>query len=153
MVIILGNINLCMASLTIKYTIFALLATAINLGVQRLVGTVYVGPLDYWVALFGGTLAGLVVKYILDKKYIFYYKVQNRREDSKKFVLYSIMGLATTAIFWGFQTGFYVAFPSFGDAKYIGAVIGLAIGYFTKYQLDKRFVFQTRELSEMVVPV
>jgi hypothetical protein len=27
--------------------------------------------------------------------------------------------------------------------KYVGAVLGLAIGYVTKYQLDRRFVFRT----------
>jgi hypothetical protein len=26
--------------------------------------------------------------------------------------------------------------------KYMGAVLGLAIGYVTKYQLDRRFVFR-----------
>jgi hypothetical protein len=29
------------------------------------------------------------------------------------------------------------------EARYIGACIGLAIGYIIKYRLDKRFVFRS----------
>ncbi len=28
--------------------------------------------------------------------------------------------------------------------RYLGGVIGLAIGYLTKYHLDKRYVFRTK---------
>jgi putative flippase GtrA len=91
--------------------------------------------------MFSGTLAGLVVKYILDKKYIFYHMPKNKKEDGIKFLLYSLMGVFTTLIFWGFE----IAFDYLSDhknAKYLGAVIGLSIGYIVKYYLDKRFVFK-----------
>ena len=39
---------------------------------------------------------------------------------------------------------FYYLLPN-PNAKYIGAVIGLSIGYIIKYFLDKRFVFIHKE--------
>jgi putative flippase GtrA len=56
------------------------------------------------------------------------------------------MGVFTTLIFWGFEIAFDAVFAS-EVAKYWGAVLGLALGYTTKYQLDKRYVFngQARE--------
>ncbi len=89
-----------------------------------------------------GTGVGLVVKYILDKRYIFRFRARNVVHDSRVFLLYALMGLATTAIFWGFEFGFHHIFAS-KEMRYLGGVIGLAIGYLTKYQLDKRFVFRT----------
>jgi putative flippase GtrA len=57
------------------------------------------------------------------------------------------MGLVTTAIFWGTETLFWWLWHT--DAmRELGAVIGLTIGYVTKYQLDKRFVFAPRHRAE-----
>lgn len=54
------------------------------------------------------------------------------------------MGLATTAVFWAFEFGFEHMFHD-KWLHYLGGVIGLAVGYVTKYQLDKRFVFRSRD--------
>jgi putative flippase GtrA len=91
--------------------------------------------------MFIGTLAGLILKYILDKKYIFFYATETKKEDGKKFLLYSLMGVFTTFIFWGVEIGFDYIFEN-EYAKYIGAIIGLSIGYVIKYFLDKKFVFK-----------
>jgi len=130
-----------MLKLTLKYALFAAIATIVNLATQKIMDGLYSGPLTYFVSLGAGTLTGLVVKYILDKKFIFYYVVESKTQDMRKFILYCVMGLATTAIFWGFQTGFFLLWKV-DYAKFIGAAIGLSIGYFVKYQLDKRFVFK-----------
>ena len=94
--------------------------------------------------MFVGTLAGLVAKYILDKKFIFYHEVKNKKDDAKKFALYSLMGVFTTIIFWGTEIAFD-ALSQDHNAKYLGAVIGLSIGYIIKYFLDKKYVFIHRE--------
>jgi putative flippase GtrA len=91
--------------------------------------------------MFAGTAAGLISKYILDKKYIFFHIPKNKKDDGKKFFLYSLMGVFTTFIFWGFEIGFDTIFEN-ENAKYLGAIIGLSIGYIVKYHLDKRFVFK-----------
>lgn len=102
---------------------------------------IYVGFLDLYVAMFVGTLAGLILKYILDKKYIFFHIPKDRIDDGKKFFLYSLMGVFTTIIFWGFEVGFDYFWHN-EIAKYIGAVTGLSIGYIVKYSLDKKYVFR-----------
>lgn len=126
--------------LVLKYSFFALIATIINLFTQFISLAIYSQNFSLYIAMFFGTLTGLIAKYILDKKYIFYYVVKDKKEDSQKFILYSIMGVFTTLIFWGFEIGFDYIFDS-EIAKYIGAIIGLSIGYITKYFLDKKFVF------------
>ena len=124
-----------------RYAIFALLSTALNLFCQYLSFALYDGFLSLYVAMFAGTLAGLVLKYILDKKYIFFHTPKSRADDGKKFFLYSLMGVFTTFIFWGFEIGFDMLFES-KNAKYAGALVGLGIGYVVKYFLDKKFVFK-----------
>ncbi|MEA2111052.1 MAG: GtrA family protein [Campylobacterota bacterium] len=127
--------------LVIRYIIFALLSTLANLLFQYLSFSVYSGFASLYVAMFMGTLAGLILKYILDKKYIFFHTPKSKKDDGKKFMLYSLMGVFTTFIFWGFEIGFDSAFEN-ENAKYLGAVVGLSIGYIVKYFLDKKFVFK-----------
>ena len=126
--------------LALRYAILALIATAANIGAQDLYlrYTMWVYPVV--ASVFIGTGVGLVVKYILDKRYIFRFRSKNAVQDGFTFFLYTAMGLLTTLIFWGFEFGFDHVFAS-KDMRYLGAVIGLSIGYLTKYQLDKRFVF------------
>lgn len=130
-------------SLVLKYSFFAIISTGINLFTQFLSLTLYSQDFSLYIAMFLGTLTGLIAKYILDKKYIFYYVVKDKKDDGKKFILYSIMGVFTTVIFWGSELGFDVIFEN-EIAKYIGAVIGLSIGYIVKYFLDKKFVFKVK---------
>ena len=130
--------------LVLKYSLFALIATIINLFTQFISLAIYSQDFSLYIAMFFGTITGLIAKYILDKKYIFYYVVKDKKEDSQKFILYSIMGVFTTLIFWGFEIGFDYIFDS-EIAKYIGAVIGLSIGYIIKYFLDKKFVFKEKK--------
>ena len=126
--------------LVIKYSLFAVISTIFNLLFQYITLLVYSATFSLYIAMFVGTLAGLVAKYILDKKYIFYHKPKDKKDDAKKLFLYSFMGVFTTIIFWGTE----IAFDSFfsnPNAKYLGAVIGLSIGYVIKYFLDKKYVF------------
>lgn len=127
--------------IAIRYILFAIVSAIINLGVQWFSFVLYKGFLALYVAMFFGTLAGLITKYILDKKYIFYHTPKSKRDDGKKFALYSLMGVFTTFIFWAFEIGFDYLHES-ESAKYLGAVVGLGIGYIIKYYLDKRFVFK-----------
>lgn len=130
--------------LAIKYSIFAGVSTLFNLLFQYIAFLFYAGFGSLYAAMFIGTLAGLVAKYILDKKFIFYHTPKDKKDDAKKFGLYSLMGVFTTIIFWGTEIGFDTLFHN-ANAKYIGAVVGLSIGYVIKYFLDKKFVFIHRE--------
>ena len=127
--------------IAIKYTLFAIISTVFNLFFQYLSFFAYVGFGRLYIAMLVGTLAGLISKYILDKKDIFYHTPKNKTDDAKKFMLYTLMGIFTTAIFWAAEVGFDALFES-ESAKYIGAVIGLGIGYIIKYFFDKKYVFK-----------
>lgn len=129
--------------LPVTYAILALIATATNICAQDITFRLYSGPFDLWLAIVVGTGVGLVVKYILDKRYIFAFKARDVAHDTRTFLLYTLMGVVTTFIFWGFEFAFNHIFQT-KAMSYVGAVIGLAIGYMVKYHLDKRFVFRVR---------
>lgn len=123
------------------YLLLALIATLFNIGVQDIFIRVYSGPYGVLLAACGGTGAGLVLKYLLDKRYIFRFRADSASHEGRVFVLYTVAGLATTIIFWGFEFGFDHLFGT-REARYTGAALGLGIGYLCKYQLDKRYVFR-----------
>ena len=127
--------------LAIVYTIIALIATAANLLTQALAVRVWTGLWQIEVSVLVGTAVGLVLKYVLDKAFIFRFKAENAAHDLLTFILYTGMGVVTTLVFWGFEFAFYRAFED-KSLRYLGGLIGLGIGYWAKYHLDKRFVFR-----------
>ncbi|HIK24023.1 MULTISPECIES: GtrA family protein [unclassified Thermosynechococcus] len=127
-------------TLIIRYTVFAVIATFMNLFFQRII-LIIDNSFPYFVAAVAvGTLVGLVVKYYLDKRWIFFDHKKGIHHYSRQFSLYASMGIFTTAIFWGFETLFWLIWQSH-FMREMGAIIGLAIGYGVKYHLDKRYVF------------
>ncbi len=129
-------------ALVIKYAAFAGVAMLANLATQRLVlqGTQTGG--HFALAVGAGTLVGLLIKYVLDKRWIFYDVETGAKNHSRKFTLYVAMGLVTTGIFWGTETAFWLIWQT-DRLRELGALVGLSIGYFIKYTLDRRFVFKT----------
>lgn len=126
--------------LAMLYTAFAIVAMLCNILAQDICNYLYSGDFSILISIIIGTGFGLVVKYILDKKYIFQYKTKNAAHNRHIFFLYTFMGIFTTFIFWGFEFGFHYLFET-KEMRYIGGVIGLMIGYVSKYYLDKKFVF------------
>jgi putative flippase GtrA len=122
------------------YGLLAIIATVANIGSQVLLLAVYTGPFAISVSILVGTGLGLLVKYLLDKRYIFRFRARDLRHDSQLFLLYTLMGLLTTFVFWGFECSFYAMFGT-AEMRYLGGLCGLVIGYFLKYRLDKRYVF------------
>ncbi|WP_333826923.1 GtrA family protein [Pararhodobacter sp.] len=127
-------------SLILRYAAFAVLATLANLAMQRLVLLTGEGAVHFTLAVLAGTALGLVVKYLLDKRWIFFDTATGLAAHGRQFSLYTVMGLVTTAIFWGTETAFWLIWQSH-LAREAGAVLGLAVGYVVKYHLDRRFVF------------
>jgi len=129
--------------LALLYAAFAAIATAANIACQALAIWLYHGPYAVPLSVLLGTAVGLPVKYLLEKRTIFGFESESLAHDGKVFVLYSFMGVFTTAVFWAIEFAFNHIFAS--DAmRYAGGVLGLTIGNFIKYQLDKRYVFVTR---------
>ena len=127
-------------SLVLRYAAFALIATLANLATQRLILATGRTAGHFVLAVACGTLAGLVLKYLLDKRWIFQDRARGLGDHRRKFTLYTGMGLVSTAIFWGAETLFWLIWHS-DQMRETGAVLGLMIGYVVKYQLDRRFVF------------
>lgn len=127
--------------LAIRYAILALVAILTNLISQDLTSRLVTGHVGFVLSLTVGTAAGLLIKFWLDKRYIFHFQARSISHDGATFLLYAVTGLATTAIFWSFEIAFHLIFSN-TLLRYVGGALGLALGYRIKYALDKRYVFQ-----------
>jgi putative flippase GtrA len=127
-----------------KYTAFAILAITLNMIVQMTIFHLYNGFLELYAGLACGTVAGMLVKFILDKKYIFKYRAPDTGKNVITFIMYCLMGLITTCIFWGMEIMFDYMFNN-DSGRLLGGLIGLILGYTAKYFLDRRFVFVNRK--------
>jgi len=129
------------ARIALIYTLVSALATVANIATQALVMAWYNGAYAIQLSVLMGTAAGFPIKYMLEKKHVFEFQADNLAHDTRLFILYGFMGVFTTLIFWGVEWAFQVLFQT--DAmRYLGGAIGLAVGSFVKYHLDKRFVFK-----------
>lgn len=124
----------------LRYYIFALVAIFANLGSQFLSFFFYQGQYAFHLAVFSGTAIGLVVKYWLDKTYIFFSVTKSGSATMVEFFLYSVTGVITTFVFWVTEALFFFATDIEGS-QYIGGFLGLAFGYQLKFILDSRFIF------------
>ena len=123
------------------YTLFAVLFTAINnIGSQIQSIWIYKAPFFVKISILVGSAMGLPLCYFLVKRYIFNFISKNLVQDVKLFVFYSAMGVITTLIFWGTEYGFHLIYDT-DFMRYLGGIIGLSLGFYIKYQLDKKYVF------------
>jgi putative flippase GtrA len=104
------------------------------------------GRVGITCSVIAGTAAGLLVKYILDQRYIFRFIPRDLTHQGRLFLLYSALGLATTGLFWTTEAAFAWGFRS-ARMRYLGGALGLLLGYLIKYQLDKRYVFGPKNRS------
>ncbi len=125
-------------ALVLAYAGFAAIAILANLASQRLALAAL--PDAYVLALAAGTVVGLMVKYALDKTWIFAGARHARAGEAVTFGLYATTGIVTTLIFWGAETAAWLVWQTH-MAREAGAIAGLMIGYVVKYQLDRRYVF------------
>ena len=65
--------------------------------------------------------------------------------EAKSFANYTATGIATTLIFWVVEYAFHTITQS-DFWRYVGAVLGLILGYTIKFFLDRRLVFRTHEI-------
>lgn len=124
------------------YALFAAFATVANIATQYVTVLCYSGSYALGISIALGTCCGLALKYILDKRFIFQQESRSLAQEGNQFFLYSLMGIITTLIYLFTELAFEIIFDTL-LMRYIGAALGLAIGYLIKYQLDKRYVFTT----------
>ncbi|MEP9374139.1 GtrA family protein [Mesorhizobium sp. KR1-2] len=135
-----------MFQLIVRYVLFAVTATLANLLMQRAVLAILSDGLGFAVAIVAGTSTGLIIKYALDNRWIFFDKTDGVAAGSRKFGLYTLTGVATTLAFWATETAFWLTWNT-AQARELGALVGLAIGYCIKYNLDRKFVFASRRME------
>jgi putative flippase GtrA len=128
-------------NISLRYAAFAVAATSINLATQWISFWLYRGIGELMIGMVAGTAAGLISKYLLDKFWIFDDRSLSLAENLHKFGYYSITGAFTTVIFWTIEAAFALR-GDYASIRYLGAVIGLSIGYVAKFYLDYRFVFR-----------
>ncbi|CAB3758392.1 GtrA family protein [Paraburkholderia humisilvae] len=128
------------SQLVVWYAVFAALSILANLASQKFAFWLYSGWLAVPLSVCVGTGVGLVVKYLLDKVWIFRYPHRSVAHGLQTFTMYVVMGLGTTALFWAVEFSAQAIFHT-EPARLAGGAIGLTLGYFAKYHLDKRFVF------------
>lgn len=132
--------------IAVLYSAFAVLSVLLNIGTQILVVWLYQGPFFIEGSIFAGTVAGLPLRYVLEKRYIFAFSSRDIAHDGRLFVIYSAMGAITTAIFWGTEYAFHLIYAS-DVIRYLGGCLGLSVGFYVKYQLDKKYVFVSDQMS------
>jgi putative flippase GtrA len=123
----------------VRYVLFAVVSGLSNLAAQEFV--VRVLPLaPIMASVLFGTGTGFLVKYLLDKRWIFLDTYDGHVAEIRKFVVYGLSGVGTTLLFWAIELGAWHIWQTV-EAKYIGAVIGLSLGSWIKYLLDKQYAF------------
>lgn len=127
------------------YALFAAISIVVNIGTQiAVVANFNRGGIP--ISILAGTLTGLLTKYVLDKRWIFSHVSTDKVHEARTFLLYALMGVLTTLVFWGTEYLFHALFRS--DAmRYFGGMLGLVVGYVMKYRLDQHFVFRATPSS------
>jgi putative flippase GtrA len=122
-----------------RYVFFATVAGLANIMAQEIIiRTVLSEPIE--VSILVGTVTGFLVKYLLDKRWVFLDVYEGRGAEIRKILVYGAFGVATTLLFWGIELSFWRVGRT-AAAKYLGAVLGLSLGNWIKYLLDKHYVF------------
>ncbi|SDR40825.1 Putative flippase GtrA (transmembrane translocase of bactoprenol-linked glucose) [Rhizobiales bacterium GAS113] len=125
-----------------RYVAFAFVSGLANLVTQAL--SIRVAPIyPLQLSILCGTATGFLVKYLLDKRWIFFDEYDGRASELRKIIVYGLFGVGTTLLFWGVELAF-LHIGGTDEAKYAGAAIGLAIGNVLKYLLDRKYVFKAR---------
>ena len=83
--------------LVLSYALLALIATVANIGAQDLAIRLYSGVNSVVLSIAIGTGVGLVVKYALDKRWIFLDAYETHAAELRKIVIYGASGSLGTA--------------------------------------------------------
>lgn len=93
-----------------------------------------------YIAKACGIVAGFALKYFLDKNYVFADEKKESRQEAKQIGLYGLFSIFTTLLAFGLaEVGEWLINHRYEAT--ISWLLGLVVGYTTKYYLDKNFVF------------
>ena len=127
-------------TLAIRYTIVALSASALNLLLQAAIFWLYKGPFAVEASMVLATGLVLPLKYSIERRVIFEFQPDSLMHDAKLFYLYTMVSVVTVLMFWCTEYAFHLLFRD-EAMRYLGGALGLAISFYSKYRLDRHFVF------------
>ncbi len=122
------------------YGAFAAVAIALNVLVQRLVFVIHDGNATIFIAMTAGAVVALVVKYLLDRTFIFAMKTGPKAGE---FLRYALTGGAITLIYFVVEYIIWITYRT-EAARDIGIVLGMITGYGVKFLIDRKYVFVER---------
>lgn len=113
-----------------------------NFGYNSLIQTFYCSTNPYNLPELIGSIVAVgityVTKFILDKFIVFKRKKIELKETSKEFFKYFGFAIITTIINIGIQ---FILTNFFKTPLEISVIVALSIGYFLKFLLDRKYVF------------
>ena len=123
----------------VRYVLSAIVSGLSNLASQEIVvRALPIAPI--MISLLIGTGVGFFLKYFLDKRWVFLDGYDNHVAEIRKISVYGAFGIGTTLLFCLIELSFWHIWQTM-EAKYVGATIGLLVGNWIKYLLDKHYVF------------
>ncbi len=136
----LNSPSLCPVRFTLLYAAFVGVGIVTNLGIQMMVAAAMTTSVEIYLGMGLGALGSMVVKFHLDRRYIFSCGPGSWRQKGRQFAFYSLFGVVNILCFWTAELTFHFLFQP--DAmRYLGAFLGLAVGHSLKYRIDKHLVF------------
>ena len=123
------------------YAIVAGVTIALNVLFQRIVFRLYDGPNAIFYAMIGGALVALIVKYFLDRIFIFSVK---SGPQASEFLRYAFTGGLITLVYFIVEHMIWNTFQT-EFARDVGIVLGMTAGYGLKFLIDRDFVFRARQ--------
>ena len=117
------------------YFLFALLSAFVNIIGQHIFLNYYE---NLFLAVIVGSAAALFFKYILDSSIVF---DANKQISLETFLRYAFIGACITPIIWLVEVIFLNIFGTV-FMRDVGAFLGIALAYYVKYEMDKRYVFK-----------
>ena len=117
------------------YFLFALLSAFVNIIGQHIFLNYYE---NLFLAVIVGSAAALFFKYILDSSIIF---DASKQISLETFLRYAFIGACITPIIWLVEVIFLNIFGTV-FMRDVGAFLGIALAYYVKYEMDKRYVFK-----------
>jgi putative flippase GtrA len=136
-------------TVALRYAAFAVIATVVQVAARRAVLQFSDTGVYFAAAVRAGTIAGLVVKYLLDRRCIFCDAETGVKDLRRKFFVHTTMGFVTTPIFWLREIASWLIWRA-NLVRELNAKIGLSIGDVGKRNLDQRFLFTDRQLEAAI---
>ena len=123
----------------IRYLILCFFAIFLNIVSQQIFLLFFAGPYSIEISILIGTIMTFFLRFYLEKNFVFLKDKFSFKTESMLY-MYFVSSIFTTLIFWIFEYSFHLFFDT-DFLRYIGATIGLLVGFYIKYKIDKGLTF------------